>query len=135
MTRRECDVTAEQAGIYRVRRVFHFRNEVTMFVIAPPLEARLLLTPATFLAVPRKPKRAAGSWRQPAVRHGSDSDGAPLFGVKRSMIESTQLGECRAKFPCVVASYQSCFNSWFDRISRSLACALVIFQQSDAFGF
>jgi Domain of unknown function (DUF3883) len=53
MTKRECDVAAEQGGIYRIRRVFHFRNEVKMFDIAPPLEARLLLTPATFMAAPR----------------------------------------------------------------------------------
>jgi Domain of unknown function (DUF3883) len=53
MTKRECDVAAEQGGIYRVRRVFHFRNEVKMFDIAPPLEPRLLLTPATFMAAPR----------------------------------------------------------------------------------
>ncbi|MET3299054.1 DUF3883 domain-containing protein [Bradyrhizobium diazoefficiens] len=53
MTKRECDVAAEQGGIYRVRRVFHFHNEVKMFDIAPPLESGLLLTPATFMAVPR----------------------------------------------------------------------------------
>jgi hypothetical protein len=53
MTKRECDVAAEQGGIYRVRRIFHFRNEVKMFDIAPPLESRLLLTPATFMAAPR----------------------------------------------------------------------------------
>jgi hypothetical protein len=53
MTRRECDVAAEQGDIYRIRRVFHFRNEVKMFDIAPPLESRLLLTPATFMAAPR----------------------------------------------------------------------------------
>jgi hypothetical protein len=53
MTKRECDVATEQRDIYRVRRVFHFRNEVRMFDIAPPLEARLLLTPATFMASPR----------------------------------------------------------------------------------
>jgi hypothetical protein len=53
MTKRECDVAAEQGGIYRVRRVFHFRNEVKMFDIAPPLEARLRLTSAAFMAVPR----------------------------------------------------------------------------------
>ena len=53
MTRRECDVAAERGGIYRVRRVFHFRNEVKMFDIAPPLESGLLLTPATLMAVPR----------------------------------------------------------------------------------
>ena len=53
MTRRECDVAAEQGGIYRVRRVFHFRNEVKMFDIAPPLETALRLTPATFMATPK----------------------------------------------------------------------------------
>lgn len=53
MTRRECDVAAEQGGIYRVRRVFHFRNQVKMFDIAPPLESGLRLTPATFMATPR----------------------------------------------------------------------------------
>ena len=53
MTKRECDVATEQRDIYRVRRVFHFRNEVRMFDIAPPLESRLLLTPATFMAAPR----------------------------------------------------------------------------------
>jgi hypothetical protein len=53
MTKRECDVAAEKGDIYRVRRVFHFRNEVKMFDIPPPLEARLLLNPATFMAAPR----------------------------------------------------------------------------------
>ncbi|WP_244486458.1 DUF3883 domain-containing protein [Bradyrhizobium viridifuturi] len=53
MSRRECDVATEQSGIYRVRRVFHFRNEVKMFDIAPPLEAALRLTPTTFVATPR----------------------------------------------------------------------------------
>jgi Domain of unknown function (DUF3883) len=53
MSKRECDVAAEKHDIYRIRRVFHFRNEVKMFDIAPPLEARLLLTPATFMAAPR----------------------------------------------------------------------------------
>jgi hypothetical protein len=53
MTKRECDVAAEQGDIYRVRRVFHFRNEVKMFEISPPLEARLLMTSATFMASPR----------------------------------------------------------------------------------
>lgn len=53
MTKRECDVAAEQGGIYRVRRVFHFRNQVKMFDIAPPLESGLRLAPATFTATPR----------------------------------------------------------------------------------
>src|SRR5260370_22999978 len=50
MSKRECDVAAEKRDIYRVRRVFHFRNEVKMFDIAPPLGTTLLLTPATFMA-------------------------------------------------------------------------------------
>jgi Domain of unknown function (DUF3883) len=53
LTRRECDVATERHDVYRIRRVFHFRNEVKMFDIAPPLEARLLLTPTTFMAAPR----------------------------------------------------------------------------------
>ncbi|MHC2280409.1 hypothetical protein ACVME8_007052 [Bradyrhizobium diazoefficiens] len=53
MTKRECEVAAEQGGIYRLRRVFHFRNQVKMFDIAPPLESGLFLTPATFMARPR----------------------------------------------------------------------------------
>jgi hypothetical protein len=28
MSKRECDVAAEKGDIYRVRRVFHFRNQV-----------------------------------------------------------------------------------------------------------
>jgi hypothetical protein len=68
MTKRECDVAAEQGEIYRIRRVFHFRNEVKMFDIAPPLEARLLLTPATFVAAPRWPSEHPGSLtRDPMV--------------------------------------------------------------------
>jgi hypothetical protein len=53
MTKRECDVAAEQGDIYRIRRVFHFRNGVRMFDIPPPLEAKLLLKPATFMATLR----------------------------------------------------------------------------------
>jgi hypothetical protein len=53
MTRRECDVAAEKADIYRIRRVFHFRNEVKMFDIAPPLQDRLLMIPSVFLASPK----------------------------------------------------------------------------------
>lgn len=52
MTKRECDVAAE-GYFYRIRRVFHFCNEVKMFDVAPPLESKLLLTPATFMAAPR----------------------------------------------------------------------------------
>ncbi|MGY0574197.1 hypothetical protein ACTGJ9_026580 [Bradyrhizobium sp. RDM12] len=53
MPKRECDVAEEQGGIYRVRRVFHFRNQVKMFDIAPPLGSALRLAPATFMATPR----------------------------------------------------------------------------------
>jgi hypothetical protein len=53
MTRRECEVAAEQGAHYRVRRLFHFQNEPKMFDISPPLAERLLLVPATFLATPR----------------------------------------------------------------------------------
>jgi Domain of unknown function (DUF3883) len=52
LTKRECDVAAEKRDIYRVRRVYHFRNEVRMYDIVPPLETRLLLTPTVFMAVP-----------------------------------------------------------------------------------
>jgi hypothetical protein len=52
MSKRECDVATENRDTYRVRRVFHFRNEVKMFDIASRLEARLLLTPTTFMATP-----------------------------------------------------------------------------------
>jgi len=53
LTRREIDVAANNSGIYRIRRVFHFRNRAQMFEIGPPLEEGLLMTPATFLAAPR----------------------------------------------------------------------------------
>lgn len=53
MTSRECDVAAEHGGIYRVRRVFHFRNKAKMFDIVPPLEKGLRLEPTTFMATPR----------------------------------------------------------------------------------
>jgi hypothetical protein len=53
MTKRECEVAVEQDGIYRIRRVYHFRNEVKMFDIAPPLESGLRMTAATFTATPR----------------------------------------------------------------------------------
>jgi hypothetical protein len=45
LTRREIDVAAEQCGVYRIRRVFHFRNRAQMFEVAPPLEAGLLMSP------------------------------------------------------------------------------------------
>jgi Protein NO VEIN, C-terminal len=53
LTRREVDVAAEKSGIYRIRRIFHFRNRAQMFDIAPPLHDRLLMTPTTFLAAPK----------------------------------------------------------------------------------
>jgi uncharacterized protein DUF3883 len=53
LTRREADVAEEKSGSYRIRRVFHFRNRVQMFEIAPPLNEFLLITPMTFLAAPR----------------------------------------------------------------------------------
>jgi len=53
LTRREVDVAAEKSEIYRIRRVFHFRNSVRMFEIAPPLHEGLRMTAATFLATPK----------------------------------------------------------------------------------
>lgn len=53
LTRREVDVAAERSEIYRIRRVFHFRNRAQMFEIVPPLKEALLMTPASFLAAPR----------------------------------------------------------------------------------
>jgi hypothetical protein len=53
LTRREADVAEEKSGSYRIRRVFHFRNRVQMFEIAPPLNEFLLITPMTFHAAPR----------------------------------------------------------------------------------
>jgi hypothetical protein len=53
LTRREVDVAAERSGIYRIRRVFHFRNRAQMFEIAPPLDRGFPMTPTTFLAAPR----------------------------------------------------------------------------------
>lgn len=53
LTRREIDVAVEKSGIYRIRRVFHFRNRAQMFEITPPLDCGLLMTPTTFLAAPR----------------------------------------------------------------------------------
>ncbi|WP_246773992.1 DUF3883 domain-containing protein [Bradyrhizobium diazoefficiens] len=53
LTRREIDIAAENSEIYRILRVFHFRNRAQMFEIDPPLEEGLLITPTTFLAAPR----------------------------------------------------------------------------------
>jgi hypothetical protein len=53
LTRREVDVAAENSEVYRLRRVFHFRNRAQMFEICPPLEEGLVMTAATFLAAPR----------------------------------------------------------------------------------
>ncbi len=53
LSKREVDVAAERSGIYRIRRVFHFRNRAQMFDITPPLEDKLLMAPATLIAEPR----------------------------------------------------------------------------------
>jgi Domain of unknown function (DUF3883) len=53
LTRREVDVAAERSEVYRLRRVFHFRNRAQMFEIAPPLDGALLMTATEFRAVPR----------------------------------------------------------------------------------
>jgi hypothetical protein len=53
LTRREVDVAEERTDIYRIRRVFHFRNNAQMFQIAPPLNDALLMTPSTYTAEPR----------------------------------------------------------------------------------
>lgn len=53
LTKREVDVSAERSDRYRVRRVFHFRNRVRMFEIAPPLEDALFMTPTMYSAEPR----------------------------------------------------------------------------------
>jgi hypothetical protein len=53
LSRREVDVAAERSGVYRIRRVFHFRNRAQMFEITPPLEDKLSMTPTTFIAEPR----------------------------------------------------------------------------------
>jgi hypothetical protein len=53
LTRREIDVAAEKSDIYRIRRVFHFRNRAQMFEIPPPLDGTLSISPATFQATPR----------------------------------------------------------------------------------
>ncbi|UYO56248.1 DUF3883 domain-containing protein [Rhodopseudomonas palustris] len=55
ITRRECEVAAEQPEAYRIRRLFHFRNQVSTFDIAPPLDNALRMTPTTFLAMPSYP--------------------------------------------------------------------------------
>lgn len=53
LTKREVDVASDKSDIYRIRRVFHFRNSARMFEIAPPLHDELSLTTSTFLATPR----------------------------------------------------------------------------------
>jgi hypothetical protein len=53
LTRREIDVATERNGIYRIRRVFHFRNGAQTFEIGPPLHECPLMTPTTFLAAPK----------------------------------------------------------------------------------
>lgn len=53
LTKREVDVASEKSDIYRIRRVFHFRNQARMFEIAPPLHEGLSMIASTFLAAPR----------------------------------------------------------------------------------
>jgi len=53
LTRRGIDIAAENSEVYRIRRVFHFRNRAQMFEIGPPLEEGLSMTPVTFFAAPR----------------------------------------------------------------------------------
>ena len=53
LTRREVDAAVERSDVYRIRRVFHFRNRAQMFEIAPPLDDRLIMTPTTYAAEPR----------------------------------------------------------------------------------
>jgi hypothetical protein len=53
LTSREVDIAAERSEVYRIRRVFHFRNRAQMFEIEPPLNEGLLMTPTTFLAAPK----------------------------------------------------------------------------------
>ncbi|MCK1733036.1 DUF3883 domain-containing protein [Bradyrhizobium sp. 138] len=53
LTRREVDVAAERSDVYRIRRVFHFRNGAQMFEIPPPLEDALLMAPTAYSAEPR----------------------------------------------------------------------------------
>lgn len=50
ITLRECEVAIRHQEIYRVRRVFHFRNKPQMFELPPPLEERVSLTPTCYLA-------------------------------------------------------------------------------------
>jgi hypothetical protein len=53
LTRREVDVAEQRSDIYRIRRVFHFRNNAQMFQIAPPLNDVLVMSPSTYTAEPR----------------------------------------------------------------------------------
>ena len=53
LTKREMDVASDRSDIYRIRRVFHFRNQVRMFEIVPPLHEELSITASAFLATPR----------------------------------------------------------------------------------
>jgi Domain of unknown function (DUF3883) len=91
MSKRECDVAAEKGDIYRVRRVFHFRNQVKMFDIAPPLEARLLLS-------------RRRSWRR------RDSGCHPLF----SPGDGYGAQKIRVFAPTLPAAAMVVCNRWFN---------------------
>jgi hypothetical protein len=54
ITRRECDVAADNREIFRIRRVFHFGNAPRMFELQPPLEKHLSLDATCFVASFRK---------------------------------------------------------------------------------
>lgn len=47
------EVAATNPDVYRIRRVYHFRNGAQMFDIKPPLEAGLKLKAEKYAAVPR----------------------------------------------------------------------------------
>nr|WP_271587424.1 DUF3883 domain-containing protein [Bradyrhizobium sp. CCBAU 53415] len=49
----QCEIAASNPDIYRVRRVYHFRNGAQMFDAKPPLEAGLLMKADKYVVVPR----------------------------------------------------------------------------------
>lgn len=53
LTRNEMEVAAERPADWRLYRVHRFANDPHIFTIAPPLDAALSLSPATWRAAPR----------------------------------------------------------------------------------
>lgn len=53
LTRNEIEVAAERPADWRIYRVHCFANDPRIFTIAPPLDATLALSPATWRAAPR----------------------------------------------------------------------------------